>query len=119
MLGEPQDVLQERDELGRYRRGFNPRITKRMRIAAKLEELRREFFPSGGESAIDAGRLRLAAQHYFTAETAKDAVVAQRATRVAEYLLSKLKPPAPPRSPTVDQAALALELLLKRPSDEV
>jgi len=115
MSGEPQDVLQERDELGRYRRGFNPRITKRMRVAAKLEELRREFFPSGGESAVDAGRLRLAAQHYFTAETAKDAVVAQRATRVAEYLLSKLKPPSAPRSPAVDQAALALELLSKLP----
>jgi hypothetical protein len=112
MSGEPQDVLQERDELGRYRRGFNPRITKRMRVAAKLEELRREFFPSGGESAIDAGRLRLAAQHYFTAETAKDAVVAQRATRVAEYLLSKLKPPpAPPPAPALETARAMLDRL--------
>src|SRR6516165_3232597 len=111
MLGEPQDVLQERDELGRYRRGFNPRITKRMRIAAKLEEFRREFFPGGGESAIDAGRLRLAAQHYFTAETAKDAVVAQRATRVAEYLLSKLKPPAPRPVPALETARAMLDRL--------
>jgi len=111
MLGEPQDVLQERDEFGRYRRGFNPRITKRMRIAAKLEELRREFFPGGGESAIDAGRLRLAAQHYFTAETAKDAVVAQRATRVAEYLLSKLKPPAPRPVPALETARAMLDRL--------
>ena len=103
MSGEPQDVLQERDEFGRYRRGFNPRITKRMRIAAKLEELRREFFPGGGESAIDAGRLRLAAQHYFTAETSKDAVVAQRATRVAEYLLSKITRPAQPEPLTLMQ----------------
>jgi hypothetical protein len=111
MSGEPQDVLQERDEFGRYRRGFNPRITKRMRIAAKLEELRREFFPGGGESAIDAGRLRLAAQHYFTAETAKDAVVAQRATRVAEYLLSKLKPPAPRPVPALETARAMLDRL--------
>jgi hypothetical protein len=61
---------------------------------------------------MDANRLKLAAQHYFTAETAKDAVVAQRATRVAEYLLSKLKPPsASQRPPAMDQAALALALL--------
>jgi hypothetical protein len=109
MSGKPQDILQERDRLGRYRPGFNPRITKRMRIVAKLEELRREFFPAGGVSAIDASRLRLAAQHYFTAETAKDAVVAQRATRVAEYLLSKLKPSSAPRPPVADHAAQALE----------
>jgi hypothetical protein len=64
--------------------------------------------------------LKLAAQHYFTAETSQDAVVAQRATRCAEYLLSKLKPPSAPRSPAADQAALALELLLnKLPPDGV
>jgi len=116
MSGEPQDILQERDELGRYRRGFNPRITKRMRIAARLEELRREYFPAGGESVVDANRLKLAAQHYFTAETSQDAVVAQRATRCAEYLLSKLTQPSPPRPSAADQAALALELLLNKSS---
>jgi len=113
MSGEPQDII--RDELGRYKRGFNTRITKRMRVAAKLEELRHEFFPSGGASVMDENRLRLAAQHYFTAETSQDAVVAQRATRCAEYLLSKLKPPSAPRPPAADDpAAQALEHLLNR-----
>jgi hypothetical protein len=120
MQGEPQDPLQERDKLGRYKPGFNPRITRRMRIAAKLEELRHKYFPNGGGSAIDASRLRLAAQHYFTAETCRDPVVAQRATRCAEYLLSKLKPPSAPRpTAAADQAAQALELLNKQSPDGV
>ena len=59
MSGEPQDIF--RDERGRYKPGFNTGITRRMRIAAKLEELCHEFFPSGGESRMDASRLRLAA----------------------------------------------------------
>ena len=92
MSGEPQDLI--RDERGRYKTGFNTRITKRMRVAAKLEELRREFFPNGGESVMDANRMALAARHYFTAETSQNPIVAQRATRIAEYLLSKLKPPS-------------------------
>jgi hypothetical protein len=91
MQGKQQDRLQERDKLGRYNPGFNPRISKRIRVDAKLEELRREYFPNGGASAMDTSRLRLAAQHYFTAETNTDPVVAQRATRCAEYLLSKIK----------------------------
>jgi hypothetical protein len=88
-----------------------------MRVAVRLEELRREYFPAGGESIMDANRLKLAAQHYFTAETAQDAVVAQRATRCAEYLLSKLKPPPAPRPPAAaesghsDAAKTAKELL--------
>jgi hypothetical protein len=105
MSGEPQDIF--RDQRGRYKPGFNTGITRRMRIAAKLEELRREYFPNGGGSAVDASRLRLAAQHYFTAETCRDPVVAQRATRCAEYLLSKLKPPpAPPPAATDFEKAL-------------
>jgi hypothetical protein len=91
MQGEPQALPQDRDRLGRYRRGYNPRISKRIRVAAKLEELRREFFPNGGESVMDVNRMSLAARHYYAAETAKDAVVSQRATRCAEYLLSKIK----------------------------
>jgi hypothetical protein len=107
MSGEPQDIF--RDERGRYKPGFNTRITRRMRIAAKLEELRHEFFPGGGASVMDVNRLKLAAQHYFTAETCRDAVVAQRATRIAEYLLSKLKPPPAPDPPAAaDRAAQAL-----------
>src|SRR6516164_1414101 len=109
MSGEPQDIF--RDERGRYKPGFNTRMTKRMRVAARLEELRREYFPVGGESVMDANRLRLAAQHYFTAETSQDAVVAQRATRVAEYLLSKLKPPAPRSPPALETARAMLDRL--------
>ena len=113
MSGEPQDII--RDELGRYKPGFNTRITKRMRVSAKLEELQHEYFPNGGYSVMDANRLKLAAQHYFTAETSQDAVVAQRSVRVAEYLLSKLKPPSAPRPLAADDpAALALEHLLNR-----
>jgi hypothetical protein len=93
MQGEPQGMLQDRDKLGRYRPGFNPRVSKRLRVEAKLGQLVAEYFPNGGYSVMDANRLKLAAQHYFTAEPSRDAVVAQRATRVAEYLLSKLKPP--------------------------
>ena len=33
----------------------------------------------------------LAAKHYVTAETCRDPIVSQRATRCAEYLLSKIK----------------------------
>jgi hypothetical protein len=119
MSGEPQDIF--RDERGRYKPGFNTRITKRMRVAVRLEELRREYFPAGGESVMDANRLKLAAQHYFTAETAQGAVVAQRATRIAEYLLAKLSKPASsppaPRPPAAaesghsDAAKTAKELL--------
>ena len=91
MSGEPQDIV--RDERGRYKPGLNTRMTRRMRIAAKLEELRREFFPIGGYSVMDGNRLKLAAQHFVDAESCRDPVVRQRATRCAEYLLSKLKPP--------------------------
>jgi hypothetical protein len=77
MSGESQAVLQDRDKFGRYRPGFNPRISKRLRVEAKLGELIAEYFPNGGYSVMDANRLKLAAQHYFTAETSKDAVVAQ------------------------------------------
>jgi hypothetical protein len=109
MSGEPQDII--RDARGRYKPGFNTRITKRMRVAAKLEELHHEFFPAGGASVMDENRLRLAAQHYLTAETSQDAVVAQRATRCAEYLLSKLKPPAPRSSAMQAPLETARELL--------
>jgi hypothetical protein len=98
--------------------GQNRHTAKRDRIAAKLAELIAEYFPSGGYSVMDGNRLRLAAQHYVDAETCRDPVTRQRATRCAEYLLSKLKPPSAPRSPAADQAALALELLLNKPSQD-
>ena len=120
MQGDLQGGSAERDRLGRYKPGYSSRRVKLERIAAKLNELVAEYFPNGGYSRMDASRLSLAAKHYVTAETCRDPVVAQRATRVAEYLLSKLKPPSAPRSPAVDQAALALELLLnKSPPDGV
>src|SRR6516225_5368087 len=100
------------------RRGHNPRTSNLIRIAAKAEMLRNEYFPRGGWTVMDAERLRLAAKHYVTAETCRDPIVAQRATRVAEFLLSKIKPPPAQRpSAAADQAALALELLLNKASD--
>ena len=103
-----------------YKPGQNRHTTKRDRIAGKLAELIAECFPNGGYGVLDGARLKLAAQHYVDAETCRDPVIRQRATRCAEYLLSKLKPRSAPRSPAVDQAALALELLLnKSPPDGV
>jgi hypothetical protein len=103
-----------RDKLGRMLPGMNSRKLKEMKTAAKLNELVAEYFPNGGYSVMDANRLKLAAMHYITAETCRDAVVAQRATRCAEYLLSKLKPPSAPH-PAADQAAQALALLKQLP----
>ena len=61
--------------------------------------------------------LRLAAAHYIDADLCRDPVIRQRATRVAEYLLSKLKPPAVPRLPAepIMTARQLLELLEKAP----
>jgi hypothetical protein len=96
-----------------YKSGQNWHTTKRERINAKLLELVAEYFPDGGYSVMDGNRLKLAAAHYVDADLCRDPVIRQRATRCAEYLLSKLKPPS--RSPATDQAALALELLLNKP----
>jgi hypothetical protein len=99
-----------------YKPGQNRHTTKRDRIAAKLVELTAEYFPAGGMTVMDNNRLKLAAAHYIDAETCRDPVIRQRATRTAEYLLSKLKPPSAPRLPAAaDQAAQALELLLNKP----
>jgi hypothetical protein len=102
MQGELQGVSADRDGLGRYKRGFNSRKATQVRIAAKAEELMREYFPCGGCTVMDASRLKLAARHYVTAETARDPVVSQRATRCAEYLLSKVKRPEAPE-PTLEE----------------
>jgi hypothetical protein len=102
MQGEPQGILQDRDELGRMKRGYNPRVSKLTRIAVKLEELRHELFPNGGESVMDANRLRLAAKHYVTAETCRDPIVVQRATRCFEYLVAKITRQEEPL-PTIDE----------------
>ena len=85
-----------------FKPGQNSRTIKKDRVAAKLVELCAAYFPNGGYSVMDANRLALAAQHYVTAETCRDPVVSQRATRCAEYLLGKLKPPtAPSSNPTL------------------
>jgi hypothetical protein len=97
---------------------MNSRKLKQVKIAAKLSELVAEYFPHGGASVMDGNRLRLAAAHYIDADLCRDPVIRQRATRCAEYLLSKLKPPSAPRS-AVDQAALALALLQNKMPDGV
>jgi hypothetical protein len=113
MQGDLQGGSAERDELGRYKPGYSSRRVKLERIAAKLAELIAEYFPNGGYSRMDASRLNLAAKHYVTAETCRDPVVAQRATRCAEYLLSKLKPPAPRPVPALETARELLDRLEK------
>jgi len=103
-----------------YKPGQNRHTTKRDRIAAKLDELTAEYFPAGGMTVMDNNRLRLAAAHHIDAETCRNPVIRQRATRTAEYLLCKLsKPPSAVRSPAADQAALALELVLNKSQDGV
>jgi hypothetical protein len=86
-----------------FKPGMNSRKLKQIKIAAKLDELVAEYFPNGGYGLMDANRLKLAAQHYIDADLCRDPVIRQRATRTAEYLLNKLKPPPAPRP------ALALE----------
>ena len=71
--------------------GENRHTRKTDRIAAKLDELTAEYFPAGGWSIMDAERLQLVARHLVIAESARDPVVAQRSTRCAELLLSKVK----------------------------
>jgi hypothetical protein len=95
---------------GRFKPGMNSRKRKQLKVAAKLEELVAEYFPNGGYSVMDANRLKLAAQHYIDADLCLDPVIRQRATRCAEYLLSKLRPPAAPCSP-VAHLETARELL--------
>jgi hypothetical protein len=93
--------------------GENRHTRKAERIAAKLDELIAEYFPNGGYSVMDGNRLRLAAAHYVDADLCRDPVIRQRATRCAEYLLSKLKPSAAPRpiAQPVEALAIAKELL--------
>src|SRR6516225_7352709 len=102
---------------GRFKPGQNSRSIKKARIAAKLNELTAEYFPHGGASIMDANRLKLAAAHYVDADLCRDPVIRQRATRCAEYLLSKLSR-SPATSRSADQAALALELLLNKPAPD-
>jgi hypothetical protein len=99
-----------------FKPGMNSRKLKQLKIVAKFNELVAEYFPNGGYGVMDANRLKLAASHYIDADLCRDPVIRQRATRCAEYLLSKLKPPAAPRSPAADQAEQALALLLNKPS---
>jgi hypothetical protein len=93
-----------------FKPGMNSRKLKQVKIAAKFNELVAEYFPSGGYSVMDANRLKLAASHYIDADLCRDPVVRQRATRTAEYLLTKLRPPAAPR-PAQVSLETARELL--------
>jgi len=98
-----------------FKPAMNSRKLRQLKVEAKLDQLIAEYFPNGisGIGCMDANRLRLAASHLIDADLCRDPVVRQRATRCAEYLLSKLKPPSAPR-PAEDQAAQALALLLNK-----
>jgi hypothetical protein len=120
MQAEVQAKRLARDGKGtRFKPGQNYYTIKRDRVAAKLNELTVSYFPDGGYTRMDAARLKLAAQHFVDAETCRDPVTRQRATRCGEYLLAKLsQPSSAQRQSAADQAARALELLLKS-RDEV
>jgi hypothetical protein len=93
---------------------MNSRKLKQAKVAAKLNELVAEYFPNGGYRVMDANRLKLAAAHYVDADLCRDPVIRQRATRCAEYLMSKLKPPPAPRpAPALEIARAMLERLGK------
>src|SRR5215469_5016258 len=107
MQVEPQAVP------GRFTPGPNSRKRKQLKIAAKFDELVAEYFPNGGHSVMDGNRLRLAAAHYIDADLCRDPVIRQRATRCAEYLLSKCRPPAPRPAPVLETARAMLDRLGK------
>jgi hypothetical protein len=100
MHGESSGAIanhdRDHDRRGRFTRGNDARKAKQDRIATKFGELQREYFPNGGMGTMDGVRLGLAAKHFVDAETCRDAVVRQRATRCAEYLLSKIRRPEQP-----------------------
>jgi hypothetical protein len=107
MHGEPHGIITDRDpSTGRFRPGNNARFAKQLKIARKIEQLRHEYFPCGGETTMDASRLMLAAKHYVIAEDANDPTVCVRSTRTAEYLLAKIKRPEEPL-PTLEELGLS------------
>jgi hypothetical protein len=58
MRGEVNGALADRDPFtGRFKRGNDARFARQLKIAAKLEQLRHEYFPCGGESSMDVSRL--------------------------------------------------------------
>ena len=99
-----------RDKRGRMLPG------KQARVAARLEELRAEYDPTGTASAVDQNRLKLAAMHYVIAETARDPTVSVRSTRTAEYLLAKIRPSAAPPA-TQAPLEIARQLLERMTKD--
>ena len=102
MHRESHGILTDRDGLGRFKCGNNARDAKLIRIAAKAEELRREYFPGGGETVMDADRIMLAAKHYVIAKDTSDPDECVRSTRTYEYLLAKLRREEAPL-PTVEE----------------
>jgi len=99
-----------RDGAGRFTTGNGiarrGRDAKLARIHAKVEELAREF--DGGISAlsaVDVGRLKLAAKHLIIAEDTPNATLCVRSTRTAELLLMRIRPKAP-RVPTLRELGL-------------
>ena len=78
------------DGSGRFKPGMNSRKVRQLKVQAKLDQLIAEYFPNGGYGIQDANRLKLAAAHYVDADLCRDPVIRQRATRCAEFLLSKI-----------------------------
>jgi hypothetical protein len=103
MHGSAIGAATDRDpHTGRFAPGNNARLAKQLK---KVEQLRQEYFPCGGETIMDANRLKLAAKHYVIAEDTLDPTVCVRSTRTAEYLLAKIKRPEEPL-PSLEELGL-------------
>src|SRR5262249_61184549 len=80
-----------------YKPGQNRHTTKRDRIAAKLNELVAEYFPTGGYNVMDGNSLRVWAGPYIDADPCRGPVIRQRPPRGAGKFLSKcFRPRLPP-----------------------
>ena len=89
-----------RTDHGRFARGNDiarrAREAKAVRIAARADELASRFGGFEALEPIDAGRVRLAARHFVTAEVTHNLNQSIRATRVAEMLLARIRPKEAP-----------------------
>ena len=83
------------DQLGRFTAGNTEYARKQQRIAAKTQELAREYDVTGAASRM---LLKLAAQHLDSAEQPRSSTLRARHTRLGLKVLASLtrKPEPPP-----------------------
>jgi len=76
------------DQLGRFTTGNTEYRRKQQRIAAKTDELAREYDVAGAAARM---LLKLAAQHLDAAEQARNSVLRARHTRLGLEVLASLQ----------------------------